>query len=135
MPQNPYLFKGGIQDRTTGWVHYGARWYNPGTGRWTQQDTLDNPLDPANANRYAYAGDDPTNNNDPAGLKCAAGADAAAKIIGGIGIAATLTTLVAAGLASAPETGGVSVAATVAGISSVIGASGDITGGLLTLLC
>ena len=67
MPQNPYLFKGGIQDRTTGWVHYGARWYNPGTGRWTQQDTLDNPLDPANANRCAYAGDDPINNLDPTG--------------------------------------------------------------------
>ncbi|WP_349897796.1 RHS repeat-associated core domain-containing protein [Parafrigoribacterium soli] len=29
--QNPYLFKGGIQDRTTGWAHFGARWYNPTT--------------------------------------------------------------------------------------------------------
>lgn len=65
--QNPYLFKGGIQDRTTGWVHFGARWYDPATGRFTQQDTLDAPLDPANANRYAYAGDDPLNNLDPAG--------------------------------------------------------------------
>lgn len=66
--QNPYLFKGGIQDRTTGWVHYGARWYNPTTGRWTQQDTLDAPLSPANANRYAYSGDDPLNNVDLTGL-------------------------------------------------------------------
>ena len=65
--QNPYLFKGGVQDRTTGWVHFGARWYDPATGRWTQQDTLDNPLDPANANRYAYAGDDPINHVDPTG--------------------------------------------------------------------
>jgi RHS repeat-associated protein len=73
VPQNPYLFKGGIQDRTTGWVHFGNRWYNPTTGTWTQQDTLDAPLDPANANRYAYAGDDPINNLDPTGtlaLKC-----------------------------------------------------------------
>ena len=58
--QNPYLLKGGIQDRTTGWVHFGARLYDPTTGRWTQQDTLDSPLNPANANRYAYAGDDPS---------------------------------------------------------------------------
>ena len=31
-------------------------------------DTLDTPLDPKNANRYAYAGDDPINNIDPLGL-------------------------------------------------------------------
>lgn len=30
--QNPYLFKGGLQDRTTGRVHFGARWYNPPPG-------------------------------------------------------------------------------------------------------
>ena len=46
----------------------GQRWYNPITGTWTQQDTLDHPLDPANANRYAYAGDDPINGSDPSGV-------------------------------------------------------------------
>lgn len=66
--ENPFLFKGGIQDRATGWVHYGTRWYNTTLGRWTQQDTLDVPLDPVNANRYAYAGADPVNNIDPTGL-------------------------------------------------------------------
>ena len=65
--QNPFLFKGGIQDRVTGWIHYGTRWYNPTIGQWTQQDTLDAPLDPHNANRYAYAGGDPINNIDPLG--------------------------------------------------------------------
>ena len=63
--QNPFLFQGGIKDRATGWVHFGARWYNPSTGRWTQQDTLDAPLDPTNANRYAFAGNDPVNNHRP----------------------------------------------------------------------
>lgn len=36
---------------------------------WTQQDSLEAPLDPVNANRYAYAGSDPINNYDPTGLK------------------------------------------------------------------
>lgn len=68
VPQNPYLFKQGTQDRTTGWVKYGARYYNPATGRFTQQDTLDTPLNPANANRYAYAANNPINYADPTGL-------------------------------------------------------------------
>jgi hypothetical protein len=37
-------------------------------GRWTQQDSLNTPLDPTNGNRYAYAGDDPINGVDPSGL-------------------------------------------------------------------
>jgi RHS repeat-associated protein len=65
--QNPYTFKNGVQERTTGWIHYGARWYDPTTGRFTQQDTMDAPLDPHNANRYAYAGGDPVNVSDPSG--------------------------------------------------------------------
>lgn len=66
--QNPYTFAGtGIQDRTTGYIHYANRYYNPKTGTWTQQDTLDEPLDPMNANRYAYAAGDPVNNIDPTG--------------------------------------------------------------------
>ena len=66
--QNPYAFHAGIKDPSSGLIKFGQRWYNPTTGTWTQQDTLDHPLDPANANRYAYAGDDPINNLDPTGL-------------------------------------------------------------------
>lgn len=65
--QNPYTFAGGIADRTTGWIHFAARYYDARTGNFTQQDTVDRPLDPTNANRYAYAGDDPINNTDPTG--------------------------------------------------------------------
>ena len=66
-PQNPYVFHAGIKDPGSGLVKFGLRWYNPITGTWTQQDTLDSPLDFANANRYAYAGDDPINNLNPSG--------------------------------------------------------------------
>ena len=67
---NPYTFAQGIADRTTGWIHYAARYYDPTTGTWTQQDELDAPLDPKNGNRYAYVGNDPVNNTDPTGESC-----------------------------------------------------------------
>lgn len=68
--QNPYTFAtAGVQDRTTGWVHYGYRYYNPKTGSFTQQDSLDAPLNPLDANRYAYAGNDPINLIDATGQR------------------------------------------------------------------
>ena len=51
---NPFRYAGGYYDTTT--------------GRWTQQDSLNTPLDPTNGNRYAYTGDDPTNGIDLQGL-------------------------------------------------------------------
>jgi RHS repeat-associated protein len=66
--ENPYSFKAGVWDRFTGLVKFGLRWYDPTTGRWTQADTLDSPLDPTNANRYAFSADDPINGQDPKGL-------------------------------------------------------------------
>ncbi len=78
--QNPYTFAGGVQDRTTGWIHYGNRYYNPLTGSFTQQDGNDTPLDPNNANRYAYAANDPINNTDPAGERSCGGAIALASL-------------------------------------------------------
>lgn len=67
LPQNPYVFGTGVQDRTTGLVKFGQRWYDPATGTWTQQDALNAPLDPGNANRYNYAAADPINGTDPTG--------------------------------------------------------------------
>lgn len=68
LPSNPFAFKAGIDDIATGLVKFGQRWYNPYIGAWTQQDTLDSPLDPSNGNRYAYAASDPINGSDPRGL-------------------------------------------------------------------
>ncbi|MFJ9344811.1 RHS repeat-associated core domain-containing protein [Streptomyces sp. NPDC101733] len=65
--ENPYRFVGGTYDRTTGYLKYGQRWYDPTTGRFTTQDPMTFLANPAQGNRYAYAGADPVNNIDPTG--------------------------------------------------------------------
>ena len=64
---NAFRYASGYLDTATGLYKYGARYYQPTLGRWTQQDTLNIIGDPANGNRYTYTGDDPTNNIDPSG--------------------------------------------------------------------
>ena len=48
-------------------MHFGKRYYDPGLGRWTQQDPIDQPADLRQANRYVYVGQDPVNHVDPSG--------------------------------------------------------------------
>lgn len=43
------------------------RYYDRQTGRWTQQDPLDQAGDLREGNRYAYVGGDPINATDPSG--------------------------------------------------------------------
>ncbi|MGH3369122.1 MAG: RHS repeat-associated core domain-containing protein, partial [Nocardioidaceae bacterium] len=57
----PWRFAGQHRD-TTGLYKIGKRYYDPATGRWTQQDPLEQPLDAREANRYLYAAADPVNN-------------------------------------------------------------------------
>ena len=66
LPVNPWRYAGGYLD-ATGLYHLGARYYNPTTGSFTQQDTVVILGDPSNGNRYAYTGGDPVNNVDPSG--------------------------------------------------------------------
>ena len=56
---NPFGYAGGYTD-PTGLIHFGARYYDPSTARWTQSD-------PAGQG-YLYANSDPGNNSDPSGL-------------------------------------------------------------------
>ena len=63
---NPFKFAGG-HDAGQGVYHFGARQYDPGLARWTQQDPLDQIGDLREANRYVYAGADPANSIDPTG--------------------------------------------------------------------
>ena len=63
---NPFRYTGTYLDTMTGTYQMGARYYQPGTGRFTQQDPL--PKSVMTTNRYAYAGSNPTNFVDPTGL-------------------------------------------------------------------
>lgn len=58
---NPFRFAGGYQD-STGLYHFGARYYDPTTARWTQIDP--SAQDPA----YTYSSNNPINASDLTGL-------------------------------------------------------------------
>ena len=60
----PFGFTGGIVDRDTGLIRFGARDYDPSVGRWTTKDGIGFN---GGSNFYAYAGDDATNRVDPSG--------------------------------------------------------------------
>ena len=61
----PFGFAGGLYDRDTGLVHFGAREYDPETGRWTSKDPI--LFAGGDANLYAYVVDDPINLTDQTG--------------------------------------------------------------------
>jgi RHS repeat-associated protein len=60
---NPFGYAGGYTD-ATGLVHFGARYYDPSTARWTQVD----PQASEQSSAYAYGADDPINETDITGL-------------------------------------------------------------------
>jgi RHS repeat-associated protein len=60
----PFGYAGGLYDRRTGLVHFGARDYDPHTGRWTTKDPIGFA---GGANLYAYVGDNPVLFTDPWG--------------------------------------------------------------------
>jgi RHS repeat-associated protein len=62
----PFGFAGGLYDRHTGLVRFGARDYDAVTGRWTSKDPIG--FNGGDTNLYAYALNDPINFLDPDGL-------------------------------------------------------------------
>jgi RHS repeat-associated protein len=67
---NPFRYRGGYQDATEGdgLYHFGARYYDPSTARFTQPDPkTGNIKDPLTTLSYAYASGDPTDRTDPTG--------------------------------------------------------------------
>jgi RHS repeat-associated protein len=59
-------FAGGLKDPTSGLLLFGARDYEPASGRWTSRDPIG--FDGGQTNLYAYIADDPVNGRDPDGL-------------------------------------------------------------------
>ncbi len=112
----PFAFTGGLNDRVTGWTLNGARYYDAGEGRWTQMDTLDAPLDPSNANRYAYAANNPVNYVDPTGRI------SASAVLSAVGFTASVIGLAATGL-GAPLAAGAAL--------SAIGTAADVGSNLV----
>jgi len=53
----PFGFAGGLYVRETGLVRFGAREYDPETGRWTSKDPIG--FRGRDTNLYAYAQNDP----------------------------------------------------------------------------
>lgn len=60
---NPWTYAGGYNDTTSNRIKFGARYYNPARGRFTQPDPSGRE-----ANRYLYAGANPIDAADPTGL-------------------------------------------------------------------
>jgi RHS repeat-associated protein len=65
----PYAFTGEPLDPNSGFQYHRARWYAPGTGRFTGMDPFaGRRADPASLHKYLYAAVDPGNRADPTGL-------------------------------------------------------------------
>jgi len=61
----PFGFAGGLHDRDTGLVRFGARDYDPATGKWTAKDPID--FAGGDLNLLGYCQSDPVNWVDPSG--------------------------------------------------------------------
>jgi hypothetical protein len=85
-----------------------------------QRDTLDSPLDSKNANRCAYAADDPIDDSDPLGLRCTI-----SRILADVGGAAGIDVVVGGAIG-----GGIGVFAAGFGVPVRI-AVGGVFGGLI----
>ncbi len=62
---NPFQYTGTYLDEATGMYQMGARYYQPGTGRFTQLDPLSCTID--DGQRYSYTMGNPVNYVDPEG--------------------------------------------------------------------
>jgi RHS repeat-associated protein len=62
----PFGYAGGIYDRDTGLTRFGARDYDPASGRWTAKDPIG--FSSGSLNSYSYSGSNPASYIDATGL-------------------------------------------------------------------
>jgi RHS repeat-associated protein len=65
---HPFGFAGGLWDRDLKLLRFGARDYEPASGRWMARDPI--LFHGGQSNLYAYVNNDPVNFVDPTGLAC-----------------------------------------------------------------
>ena len=63
----PFGYAGGLHDAQTGLVRFGARDYDPETGRWASKDPIG--FAGGSPELYEYCSNDPLNRKDPTGLE------------------------------------------------------------------
>lgn len=118
---NPWRFAGGYYSPALLLYHFGARWYDPSLGRWTQPDSVVTLNDPMNGNLYAYAKNDPVNNTDPTGKSIwsiVEGVDFGLEALGAVGLGIVT---IGASLAAAPFSLGLSIVGVASGIAIAAG--------------
>ncbi len=68
---NPFLYSGELWDDTTQLQYLRARWYDPSTGRFINEDTYEGKqADPLSLNLYTYVSNNPVRYVDPTGNYC-----------------------------------------------------------------
>jgi RHS repeat-associated protein len=82
--------------------HYGARYYDPATATWTQQDPINQIGSLTQANHYTYVGGNPVSGVDPTGLSLIDDVvDVAKSAVKGAGIGAGTGCIVGGAVGSA----------------------------------
>jgi RHS repeat-associated protein len=113
----PFGFAGGLHDLHTKLTHFGARDYDPFTGRWTRKDPI--RFAGGDANLYKYLRDNPILLSDPLGLQGGYGLPEA------VTISTTVADIVAVGAAAIAE----KVAISGPGVVPLaIGVAADVVG-------
>lgn len=126
LPQ-PLGYLASYTNSGTGLVHFGARWYDPDLGVFTQPDPQTHATDPLQDNPYRYASNDPINNSDTNGRfdcsfngGCALGGAGGALLISGLG-----------GIAALTGAEGLEAAVNATGVAGIIGGALTSVGGAI----